>query len=200
MFPTFFIPGESTFSLALTLVNPAFEGQSPGTVTGWTNDTAASPQVIAASALDPPWPLNQFLIGGQLGDPAMQIHQDIDLTAAPNVVPPSLIDAGDAVITAIWWGGCATSVANGQPRLLLQYFDESMVSLGSDTEGYRTPVTSAGTFISVGAACEFDEYTDGPYSIPVGTRTIRVQLNGNLPAGSGSDAMFDDVRLTVRRA
>ena len=201
MFPTFFIPGGSDpFPLALTLVNAGFEDQSPGTITGWTNDTAASPQVVPASALSIPWPGNQFLVGGQLGDPAMQIHQDIDLTAGANYVDPAYIDAGLLQITAVWWAGCASTAVNGQPRLLLQYFNGSMGSLGSDTEGYLTPVNSCGTYISTATAAEFDEETHGPYPIPAGTRTIRLQLNGNLGSGSGSDAMFDDIRLTISRA
>jgi len=203
MFPTFYVPGASDYlPLALTLVNPGFESDAaPAALsTGWTNDTAATPRVVAASNLSTPWPGNQFLVGGMLGDPAMQIHQDIDLRVDPNYVPAYLIDAGLVQATAVWWGGTASTTTNGAPQLTLKYYSAAMALLGSSTAGVKTPVTAAGTYIPTSTAAEFDEWTDGPYAVPANTRIIRVQLNGTLGAGSGSDAMFDDIRVTLTRA
>lgn len=204
MFPTFFIPS-SGFSLELFIENHGFEDPPQGVgimPPGWTNNLPGTSNPYAWVDADAPEG-GAHSIGGQLGDGVMQIHQVIDLQSGANLVPTALIDAGLLEVTATFWAGSLEKgtlgpTGNDQPKLTLRFLNGASAEISTYTEGYLDPTRP-------GVATNDHVFNETEYVhstvVPALTRYIDIVLDGNLAGGgSGSDAMFDDIRLNIHRA
>jgi hypothetical protein len=201
MWPTPFVPlamAPTPISVALFIVNHGFEDLPAGDTVyppgGWTNNLPGTNRPYAVENLVAREGL-RCLIGGQLGDGVMQIHQVVPLTTGGNSIPVAFIDAGLLSVEAVFWAGAlekgvAGPSDNDQPKFTLRFLNAGGTQISSYSTGYLSPTTPATIHV-------FDEYTQTT-SLPVGTRSIDIVLDGNLAGGgSGSDAMFDDIRLTI---
>lgn len=159
------------------LTNP---GAETGDTSGWTITDPQFDAVTDRAGILLPHTGDYFFDGG--GDnTSSQMHQDVDVSALV-----SFIDNGAASATLDLWmadDGGTTDYAT----TTLQFYDASFGLLDS---------TSVTTHNQSGGWLKWKEFTISDYAFPVGTRTLRVVLDG-YHYGGHTDAYFDDISLTI---
>ncbi|NOJ26553.1 MAG: hypothetical protein DA330_00875 [Nitrososphaera sp.] len=119
-------------------------------------------------------------------------YQDIVL-ATQTSVPLANIDAGLATFKLSWWAGTirpsgATKWDSSEMRAY--FYDGSGVLLGYESTGLRVATTV------VGGNYAWDHQTD-EWSMPVGTRIVRVEMRLHRLHGTFNDAAVDEIIPTV---
>lgn len=173
-------------------INP---GAELGDLTGWTV-TDFGFQVYSLGDRFAPSGAN-FFIGGIVpsGSPSglysfTRMYQEINLTS----VLPSLLTAIDdnrVTLRINWFGGSFDQLPDtDRPGMVVKFYNASLSILADIFYGYKDPSTLYGSNIL------WDAYQDD-YTVPSGTRVIRVELAAQRRAGSNNDAAFDEVVPTL---
>ncbi len=162
------------------LLNP--DAESGGT-NGWTDVLGHGFHVYDGTSNFPVYEgAFSFWAGvtGPTGAYTNEIAQDVDVTAYA-----AGIDAGS--VTAQFSGIGRSNSATGSTdyaRIIVEYRTGNGSVLASHDSGNITPTN---TYVPV----------SHQRTVPTGTRTIRVRLLGSRAGGISTDALFDDLRVTV---
>jgi len=155
-------------------------GAETGDTSGWTITDPAFDAVTDRAGILLPHTGSYFFDGG--GDnTSSQMYQEVDVSALV-----SFIDNGAALATLDLWmadDGGTTDYAT----TTLEFYDAGSGLLDS---------TSVTTHNQSGGWLKWKEFTISDYALPVGTRTMRVVLEGYHYSGH-TDAYFDDISLTI---
>ena len=194
-------PGRSAAAPLVTsanlLVDPGAEsvaqcsttGLDGMTIPGWTI-TNGAPDAVCYGAPNgfptdstpgSPTRGNQFFAGGGTGNSGLS--QTVDVSAAA-----SAIDAGGVPATVSGWLG-GWSSQNDRVGVTATFLDASGATLGSTAIG---PVTNKNR----GNTTEFLQKS-ATATLPVHTRSIRVDVSFTWTAGNTTDGYADDLSLTV---
>jgi hypothetical protein len=153
-----------------TPLNPGGEsGTTSWTVTGAFTTRAASPAPFAGAA---------YFYGGD-ANANSSAYQDL---ATPGAAATH-IDAGRAFVT-INWRQAAFDSGGDQGNIDLQFFNASMVSVGTNAGPGLLTVTPGGTWVA---------RTTGRVAVPANTRFVRVKMTSNRTGGSNNDGYFDAI-------
>ena len=156
-------------------------GQQPGNPSnGWSMPWDIEP------AVDTPGHFFWAGAGGNLNDPTTRLSQDIDLSSYADC-----IDAGVEYDLSGWIGGRADQF--DWAWVAVYFLDETDAELGTAVIG---PILPQDTPIN-GQVKRFLYYRYTTGTLPAGTRTVRVDFDGERSDGPMSAGLCDDVVLRL---
>lgn len=157
---------QTTYALSIT--NPGAESG----VTGWTSSLGTLISKLGGVGGFPTAPTgsNYFAFSNNSNGMA---YQDVAVPGGANAT----VDVGTATLVLNYW---QAAFDTDRGRIDVEFFNGSMVSLGSVTNADNAPGSSFINYI-----------TNTP--IPALTRTIRIKLAGTWVAGATCDSLFEDI-------
>lgn len=158
---------------SMPITNP---GAESGSLSGWVNSGAG------VRSSDPsPYEGSYYFTGGSSS--VSSAYQDI---AINSVIHP-YVDKGTCRVKIDWmqasWGG------SDEANIRLEFFDDNMVSIGSNPGPGLLAQTPSKTWVA---------RTTDYVIVPTGTRTIRVKMEFKRNAGTNSDGYIDAIEGTLK--
>lgn len=190
------VSDEETVSPNSNIVSLSY-GTSVYAPSAWCNPSAESILSCWTETLGDMWANTNSAVTGSYswyGRTATVSKMHQDFTTASTGVSDATVDAGGVEVVVDWWGGTYDQYKeNDQPKLNIEFFDASMVSLGTATSGAKDPITP----LVPGNLHLWGQYQTTA-TLPAGTRTVRIQLEAIKLRGANNDARFDDVYPYLR--
>lgn len=159
----------------ITLTNP---GAETGDLTGWNNEIGAIQVYTEFSGIDPHSGTYQF--GGGEYDIIRVASDSIDLIAAG--LTTGQIDAGEVSMVLGYWQASLAGQDAGRAGLRFYDSGSSLISTSFNSWWAVTPVQ---TWV----------YREMIHAVPVGTRTVKIEIGMDRTGGTFNNVNIDDVTL-----